>query len=759
MTKMREIGWLMDASIDTQQHALTLWIKIGGKTRGYTYHDFKPSVFVSTDLLKDAEWTKDRIIGLVEEHPLVVDSQVVRRFVDVYDVEPQEVIEVFSSPDSIRELAEDLERLPGATVFNADIDPIQQFFITREIFPFGRVELQFTEQTVTNIRCIDSREAVQYEVPYLREIRIEVFVDTDRLFPRLEDPIHHIEIESDGEIITIKERSERETLERFQRTIDDIDPDIIVTQGGDEDLFRYLTIRCRVNDFELVLSRDDTPLRVQYREPTSFWQYNRVVYRSGNQVMFNGRMHIDRTEGFSYSPSGMEGIIEGCRLAFAQPQRVARMSIGGVNAAVQFYNAYQMGMLIPPVKRNPEFLKSVNELATIDRGGLILQPQPDIYENIAECDFSSMYPTLMVTRNISPETICTREDCPFDYEHCIEVPGLNFRLCNQKRGIVAKSLELILKKRKEFKRLIREGTDTARYERMQNTLKGILVSCFGYLGFKNAKFGRVEAHTAVTALARDVLLRTQEIGEEMGLEMVHGIVDSLWVKSDSPIDYEHVRDFCERVTETVGIEMSLKGIYRWMVIPSSRLHPTIAPLNRYYGVYRNGAIKTRGIETRRRDTCLYVGDCQQEMIKVLARGKDKEGFLDRIPDAYETCRRYIQRLNEGDVDIRDLILNSRLTREPQDYRTTSRASIVAQQLIKAGRELHAGQKVRYIMVDASSQNPLRRVKALELLNKNTHYDAAAYATLCFRAFENLIPAQYISRTEAYPVYQYTNHAH
>jgi DNA polymerase elongation subunit (family B) len=84
-----------------------------------------------------------------------------------------------------------------------------------------------------------------------------------------------------------------------------------------------------------------------------------------------------------------------------------------VNAAVQYYNAFKMDILIPPVKRNPEFLKSLNELAAIDRGGLILQPRPDIYENVAECDFSSMYPTLMVNKNISPETICTRTDCPY----------------------------------------------------------------------------------------------------------------------------------------------------------------------------------------------------------------------------------------------------------------------------------------------------------------------------------------------------------
>ncbi|MHA2360131.1 MAG: DNA polymerase domain-containing protein, partial [Candidatus Thorarchaeota archaeon] len=276
-----------------------------------------------------------------------------------------------------------------------------------------------------------------------------------------------------------------------------------------------------------------------------------------------------------------------------------------------------------------------------------------------------------------------------------------------------------------------------------NTLKGVLVSCFGYLGFKNAKFGRVEAHTAVTALSREVMLKTQDIGETMGLEMIHGIVDSVWLKFQGEIDHENITEFCERVTNEVDIKMSPKGVYRWMVIPSSRLHPSIAPLNRYYGVYKNGGIKTRGIEIRRRDTCLYVGDCQKEMIKTLARGYDKAGFLMQIPAAYAVCQEYIGRLHDDDVDLRDLILNSTLTRNPHEYRATSRAAVVAQQLVKAGRELHAGQKVRYVMTSADSDNPLRRVRALELLDKSTRYDPNAYAKLCKRAFESLIPAQYL----------------
>ena len=39
----------------------------------------------------------------------------------------------------------------------------------------------------------------------------------------------------------------------------------------------------------------------------------------------------------------------------------------------------------------------------------------------------------------------------------------------------------------------------------------MLVTCFGYLGYKNARFGKIEAHEAVTAYGRDKFLTAKEI--------------------------------------------------------------------------------------------------------------------------------------------------------------------------------------------------------------------------------------------------------
>ena len=61
----------------------------------------------------------------------------------------------------------------------------------------------------------------------------------------------------------------------------------------------------------------------------------------------------------------------------------------------------------------------------------------------------------------------------------------------------------------------------------------MLVTCFGYTGYKNAKFGRIEVHEGITGRSREILLQTKDIAEAMNFRVLHGIVDCLWVQGSS----------------------------------------------------------------------------------------------------------------------------------------------------------------------------------------------------------------------------------
>ena len=95
-----------------------------------------------------------------------------------------------------------------------------------------------------------------------------------------------------------------------------------------------------------------------------------------------------------------------------------------------------------------------------------------------------------------------------------------------------RTLRPILALREQLKARAREvgGEAAAPYRERQTALKWMLVTCFGYLGYKNARFGKIEAHEAVTAHGRDKLLTAKEISEAAGFRVLHGLTDCLWLQ-------------------------------------------------------------------------------------------------------------------------------------------------------------------------------------------------------------------------------------
>ena len=405
-------------------------------------------------------------------------------------------------------------------------------------------------------------------------------------------------------------------------------------------------------------------------------------------------------------------------------------------SSLQLYQATKDDILIPWKKSEPETFKSAWELLVADRGGFIFEPRLGIHDGVAEVDFSSMYPTLMARLNISAETVLCK-CCP---DSKLRVPELGYNVCEKRKGIVPRTLEIILKKRATYKRMRDKARDSKLrriFDRRQNALKWILVTCFGYLGYKNARFGKVDAHIAVCAFAREALLKTVRMAEQRGFEIVHGIVDSLWLKKEDASPREYV-DLCRVVSKEIGVQLNIEGRYRWIVFLPSRMHVDVPVLNRYYGVFESGKIKVRGIEAVRRDTPPFIRDAQMDMIKVLAKAPNVEAFRHRISDSVEVLRGYVEKLMKEDVDRGDLIIAKQLSKHPSKYIHDVLQAIAAKQLIKAGMEVSAGQTVRYLIMDAQNKEAGKRVKAAELIDDGTPFDGRKYVDMLILAATNIL---------------------
>lgn len=400
---------------------------------------------------------------------------------------------------------------------------------------------------------------------------------------------------------------------------------------------------------------------------------------------------------------------------------------------MQLETACRDGLLIPYRKQEPEAFKSALELLQTDQGGLVFVPIIGYHEQVGELDFSSLYPSIMTRFNISPETVNCR--CCRD-EPTARVPEIGHHTCLHRRGLVPRTLAPLLDKRARYKRLMAAATQPvarAVLDQRQTALKWLLVVSFGYLGYKNARFGRIEAHEAVTAYSRDILLQAKEIAERRGYRMLHAIVDSLWLIKPGAGRADDYDALAQVITEETGLPINVEGIYHWIGFLPSRVNSKMPVPNQFVGVFEHGGMKVRGIELRRSDTPLLIKRAQAEMLRCLSQARTLAELCEQIPQAAEIVRTYRRYLQDGHATVEELAITKSLSKEPQAYCHQTLSMIAAQELPARGVPLQAGDTIHYIITDADAACPTDRVRAVAGLDGTWSYDVLAYDNLLLKA--------------------------
>ena len=771
-------GWLLDAS--SCGDGIILWVKTAKEQKIVRlFQEYYPEFFAvpKKNIGKDLK----RLKSILQEHPNVRSVRICEKYVKLEDHEKTKVFGVsVVKPIVFKRTIKEIEKIDLFTLYNTDLPISQMYFYVNDLFPMSfcsfKVKTGKDERKDDNcndeimhlisLELKDNNEKLFYELPPLKAVWLDIKVRKKELRPYYNDTLAYAEISvvekdensdiprADGlrkRKILIDKADEAENLKAISKVIEKLDPDIILTHGGDEFVFPFLAARASANHVsnDLYFSRTKTPLRNCVFDLSGssdhYMSYGIIMRRSKTQVYFTGRFHLDTTAygSLHFSDGNIPGVIEVARVSRVPLQRLCRVTIGGALQSIQFYNAYKLDHLIPPFKKSPEGFRSGMDLIKSDRGGHIFEPMIGVFDQVAELDFSSMYPSLMANFNISSETInckCCKND-----NLGVKVPGLDYHICSKREGIISKSIRLPLEKRLKYKEYVRK-TGELRYKFTDIALKWVLVVSFGYLGFKNARFGKIEAHQTVCAFAREFLMRAAEIAEAHGCRVIHGIVDSMWLqdtKGRSQEKFEEVtRKVAQEISEQTSVNMSWDGMFNFIVFLPSQSQPDVPTLNHYWGIKTNGETKVRGIEVRRRDIPKIVKDAQYALIDAFQGVSSVKEYIDKIPEAKRILYDYIERIESGSVSREELTIKQRISRSPSQYKVNSYQAVAARQLERSGVIASAGKNVRYIILnaDADPKFPEKKVVLSDLYDKNKHqYDKIKYIELLKRAFENIFP--------------------
>ncbi len=246
----------------------------------------------------------------------------------------------------------------------------------------------------------------------------------------------------------------------------------------------------------------------------------------------------------------------------------------------------------------------------------------------------------------------------------------------------------------------------------------MLVTCFGYTGYKNAKFGQIEVHEQITGHAREILIRTKDIAEEMGFSVLHGIVDCLWVQG-SPAE-----GMKARVEEETGLHATL-DTYDWLVfLPQS---DGSGAYNRYYGRLSGGELKVRGVAARRGDTPAYVREMQQDMLAILREAADRKELRELSERVRERYREAVAGL--AGAAPAAMAVHRQISRLSYRHACPEASAVAA--CAAAGINLSPGMEVGYVVTDA-------RTWSVELDWNATRFDTGYYRKLLDKAWDEVV---------------------
>ena len=678
------VGWLLDLYADPQDGIALWFLEQSQGVRLRLQQPFPITFYVDGPATR----LRDLWRFLKAQSVQIELSRTKRR--DLFKDDPIDVlaVQVWQPAAQPRLFRQAAKAFPDLTYYDADLPLSLRHAAVYGTFFSARCRVTADKDgRVEDIEVLDSPWDMDPASLPLRILSVEPDVDPSHAQPQC------LNVRSArGIIARLALQPDRPLLINLRSILHRFDPDLLYTKWGDTWLLPLLLDLSQRYRVPLPLNRD-LRMGVDRRAERSYFTYGQVIHR-GQQIHLFGRWHLDIFNAMLFHDYELEGVMELARVTSLPVQTVARVSPGSGISAMQMLTALRDGVLVPWHKQQAEYLKSALDLMRADQGGMVYQPLTGLHRDVAEIDFVSMYPSIMAHFNISPETV------GMDGAGSEHVPELGIHVDRGRPGLVPQTLKPLLDKRLEIKNRLATlpAWDPRRklYEARSSAHKWLLVTCFGYLGYKNARFGRIEAHESVTAYGREALLRAKEAAEDLGFTVLHMYVDGLWVKKQGA---RQVADFQVLINEIVtrtGLPITIEGIYKWLAFLPSKVDPRLPVPNRYFGAFQDGSLKIRGIELRRRDTPVFVIHAQKEMLMRLADVPADNCLTDCLPGIVSSLRRRLAALRAYRVPPEHLLVAQKLSRELDEYRVPSPAAQAALQLEMVGKSLRPGQMVRFL---------------------------------------------------------------
>ena len=697
---------LLDAEYITvnERAVIRLWCKEKDVFTAYD-KNFRPYFY----LLDADEKILEDYIAKMKREAIAPDFYEKKR-VKVFGKEKDAFVIYAKHPQHVPKLREIFSEI--GEVREADIPFAYRYLIDRDLACMDGVKIKGREiEGKIKSYEIEEIERTEIDLPDLRILAFDCEMLSSFGMPDAErDPIIVIAVkwgerEEETEIIS---GDERRILQRFVEIVKTVDPDIIV--GYNQDAFDWPYIKKRAEKLRVPLNigRDGSQVSFKGGRPKIAGRLNVDLYdiamrmtevkikKLENVAEFLGTKiemedieakdvskywETDREKVFLHAKRDVMHTFMIAREILPMHYEMAKLIRLPLDDITRIGRGKQVDwLLLSEAKKIGEIAPNAAEVAESYEGALVIEPERGLHENVAELDFASMYPSIMVAFNISPETLSPDGE--------FVAPEVGYRFKRYPDGFFKRILISLINRRQEIKKAMKNmDREDPRYKILdikQQTLKILTNSFYGYMGWNGARWYCRACAEATTAWGRHFIKTSARIAEEMGFKVLYGDTDSIFVSK--PVGVEELKIEVEKLIERISRELPVQ-------IELDELFKTIffVEKKRYAGLTVDGKILVRGLEVRRGDWCELAKKAQREVIEILLREKNPEKAMKFVSKIVEEIRR-------GNLKLEDIVIYKGLTKKPSKYEAVQAHVKAAKKAEEIGIFYPVGSKIGYVVV-------------------------------------------------------------
>jgi len=380
------------------------------------------------------------------------------------------------------------------------------------------------------------------------------------------------------------------------------------------------------------------------------------------------------------------------RIARMPIDDISRMGVSQWIRSLLYYEHRNNGILIPRREELDNRSSGVANEAIIKdkkfRGGLVVEPEEGIHFDVTVMDFASLYPSIIKVKNLSYETVsCSHDDCRKN-----SIPQTNHWVCTKKNGITSVLIGSLRDLRVNYyKNMSKKDTITVEEKQLftvvSQALKVILNASYGVMGAEIFPLYFLPAAEATTATGRHIILSTIENCKKLGIDVLYGDTDSLFVKKPTA---KQIDDIITKAKVEHNVELEVEKEYRYVVLSGRKKN--------YLGVTKNGKVDVKGLTGKKSHTPPFIKSLFYELLDILSEIKTADEFeraKNKISDKITECARKVQ---AKEIPLKDLAFNVMMSKAPTDYVKTIPQHVRAAKQLESIREIKKGDIISYVKI-------------------------------------------------------------